>query len=167
MAVLAWMRTWLEQSKLPIPATIGDGFRTLAAGLARPGLRRQERNTLYGLAAMFARAARAISPPSAGRRSGIRPTRPCALLISPRSRRLAAESAEADHPQRDAGAGIAAAAISAAGSGHPAIARQQTAQLEQSFAPHPDQAGYQACCSPSARGWRFTPSKRPNESPLS
>jgi hypothetical protein len=41
-AVVAWMRNWLEQSKLPAPVKIGDGFRAGAVGLTRPGLQRPE-----------------------------------------------------------------------------------------------------------------------------
>jgi hypothetical protein len=41
-AVVAWMRNWLEQSKLPAPVKIGDGFRAVAVGLTRPGLQRPE-----------------------------------------------------------------------------------------------------------------------------
>jgi hypothetical protein len=136
-AVLAWMRAWLEQSKLPSPATISDGFRTLAAGLARPGLRHQQRNTLYGLAAMFASRESTLAAergPEVERRTDN------AVRAAHRAALKAAEKAEAGQSRRNGGAVIAATA----GPGHPAMARQQTAQLAQSLAAHPDQAGYQA-----------------------
>ena len=140
-AMLAWMRTWLDQSKLPIPVTIDDGFRALAVALARPGLLRQERNALYGLAAMFASRESALA---AERGADLERQTDDAVRAAHLAALKAAENAEAGHPQRDAGAAIAAAAISAAGSGHPAIARQQTAQLAHSLAAPPDQGGYQA-----------------------
>lgn len=45
--VLAWMRPWFERQKLPIPASIGDGFRTIAGALEQPNLLRQDRKALY------------------------------------------------------------------------------------------------------------------------
>ena len=129
-AVLAWMRTWLEQSKLPIPVTIGDGFRALAAALARPGLRRQERNTLYGLAAMFATRESALA---AERGAEVERQTDNAVRAAHLDALKAAANAEAGHPQRAAGAAIAAAA----GPDHLAIAQRQTAQLAHSLARPP------------------------------
>jgi hypothetical protein len=34
-AVVAWMRNWLAQSKLPAPVTVGDGFRAANAARSR------------------------------------------------------------------------------------------------------------------------------------
>ena len=135
--ILAWMRVWLEQAKLPIPVTISDGFRTLAAALKRPDLRHQERNALYGEAAMFASRERALA---AERRTEVQHQTDNAVRATYRAALTAAENAEAGHPQPNLGAAIAAAA----GSDHPAIAERQTAQLARSLAAHPDQAGYQA-----------------------
>jgi len=136
-AVLAWMRTWLEPSKLPIPVTIGDGFRALATALARPGLRHRERNTLYGEAAMFASRESALATE---RGTEVGHQTDDAVRAAHRAALEAAEKAEAGHPQPD----IAAAIAAAAGPDHLAIARRQTAQLAQSLAAHPNQGGYQA-----------------------
>ena len=135
--VLAWMRNWLEQSKLLVPVTIGDGFRAVAAGLARPGLRHQERNTLYGLAAIFASRESTLAAergPDVGHQTddAVRAAHLAALK--------AAENIETGHPQRNTAAAISAAA----GPGHPALAQQQAAQLAQSLAAHPEQGEYQA-----------------------
>jgi hypothetical protein len=121
-AVVAWMRTWLEQSKLPIPITISDGFRALATGLARPGPRRQKRNTLYGLAATFASRESALA---AERGAEVERRTDDAVRAAHFAALKAAANAEGGHPQPDAGAAIAAAA----GPGHPALAQRQTAQL--------------------------------------
>ncbi len=136
-AVVAWMRTSLEQSKLPSPVTIGDGFRAVATGLARPGLRHQERNTLYGLAAMFASRESVLA---AERGAEVERRTDNAVRAAHFAALKAAENAESGHPQRDAGTAIAAAA----GPGHPALAQRQTAQLVQSLAAHPDQGRYRA-----------------------
>jgi hypothetical protein len=136
-AVLAWMRVWLEQAKLPIPVTIGDGFRSLAAALAKPGLLRQERNTLYGEAAMFSTRESALA---AERGAQVERQTDAAVRAAHLEALKAAENAEAGHPQLD----IAAAIAAAAGPDHPAIARRQTAQLTQSLAAHPDHSGYRA-----------------------
>ena len=136
-AVLAWMRNWLAQSKLPSPVTIGDGFRALATGLARPGLRRQQRNTVYGLAAMFASRESVLA---AARGAEVERRTDDAVRTTHFTAIKAAEKAEAGHSRRNAGAVIAAAARS----GHPAIARRPPAQLEQPLAAHPDPGGYQA-----------------------
>ena len=136
-AVVAWMRNWLAQSKLPAPVTVGDGFRAVATGLARPGLRHRERNTLYDLAATFASRESALV---AERGAEVERRTDDAVRAAHFAALKAAANAEAGHPQRDAGAAIAAAA----GPGHPAIAQRQTAQLVQSLAAHPDQGGYRA-----------------------
>ena len=136
-AVVAWMRTSLEQAKLPSPVTIGDGFRAVATGLARPGLRHQERNTLYGLAAMFASRESVLA---AERGAEVERRTDNAVRAAHFAALKAAENAESGHPQRDAGTAIAAAA----GPGHPALAQRQTAQLVQSLAAHPDQGRYRA-----------------------
>jgi hypothetical protein len=102
-AVLAWMRNWLEQSKLPSPVTIGDGFRTLAGALARPGLRRQERNTLYGLAAIFASRESTLA---AERGAEVEHKTDDAVRAAHLAALKAAENAEAGHPQPDAGTAI-------------------------------------------------------------
>lgn len=117
MAVLAWMRNWLAQSKLPSPVTIGDGFRTVAAGLARPGLRHQERSTLYGLAAMFASREGALA---AEHGAEVERRTDDAVRAAHFAALKAAEKAEAGHPQHNAAAAIAAAA----GPDHRLIARQ-------------------------------------------
>jgi hypothetical protein len=47
------MRPWFERLHLPIPATIGDGLRTLAGAIAKPDLLLADRTSLYGQAAIF------------------------------------------------------------------------------------------------------------------
>jgi hypothetical protein len=136
-AVVAWMRAWLEPSKLPIPVTIGDGFRTLATGLEKPGLRHQERNTLYGEAAMFASRESALA---AERGAEVERQTDKATRAAHLAALKAAGNAEARHPQPDIGAAIAAAA----GPDHPAIAAQQTAALEHALTADPGQGDYRA-----------------------
>ena len=131
------MRNWLGQSKLPTPVTIGDSFRALATGLARPGLRLEERNTLYGRAATFASRESVLA---VERGSEVERSTDNAVRAAHFAALKAAENAEAGHPQRDAAAAIAAAA----GPGHPVIAQRQTAQLAQSLAAHPGQARHRA-----------------------
>jgi type IV secretory pathway TraG/TraD family ATPase VirD4 len=135
--VLVWMRPWFERAKLPIPATIGEGFRALATALAKPGLLRQERNSLYDQAAVFATRESELA---AERAPDVERQTDNAVQAAHLAAVKAAERAEAGHPQSDAGAAIAAAA----GPDHPAIAQRQTAQLEHSLAAHPDQGGYPA-----------------------
>jgi hypothetical protein len=102
-----------------------------------PALRRQDRNTLYGLAAILASRESTLA---AERGAEVEHRTDDAVRAAHLATLKAAENAEAGHPQPDAGAAIAAAA----GPGHPAIAQRQTAQLTQSLTAHPDQAGYQA-----------------------
>jgi len=66
-AVLASMRNWFPQSKLPSPVTRDDGFRAVAADLARRGPRRRERTTLCDLAAIFASRESALAAERGGR----------------------------------------------------------------------------------------------------
>jgi hypothetical protein len=48
------MRPWFEHQKLPIPVSIGDGFRIIAGALDQPNLLLQDRKALYDNAAVFA-----------------------------------------------------------------------------------------------------------------
>lgn len=135
--VLAWMRPWFEQQHLPVPASIGDGFRTLAHALQQPGLLRQERNTLLGQAAVFATRESALA---AELGSDVQQQTDAAVNAAHLAALRAARAAEDGHPLPDAGAAIAAAA----GPGHPAIAQEQTRQLDASLAAHPGQGSYAA-----------------------
>jgi hypothetical protein len=131
-AVVAWMRNWLAPSKLPILVTIGDGFRALAAGLAQPGLRRHERNALYGEAAIFASRESTLA---AARGAEVERRTDDAVRAAHSTALKAAANAEAGLPQQNATAAITAAA----GPGHPSLAQRQTTQLARSLAAHPDQ----------------------------
>jgi hypothetical protein len=66
-AVLASMRNWFAQSKSPSPVTRDDGFRAVAADLARRGPRRRERTTLCDLAAIFASRESTLAAERGGR----------------------------------------------------------------------------------------------------
>ena len=132
-AVLDQMRPWFVHQTLLIPDAIGDGFHTLAAALARPGLVRADRNALYDQAAAFATRESALAAalgPEVVRHTddAVRAAHRAALEM--------ARLATTGHPQSDAGAAIRAAA----GPAYPAIAAQQAQQLVQSLAAHPDQA---------------------------
>ncbi len=133
--LLSWMRPWFERAKLPTPATIGDGFRTLATAMAKPGLLRQQRNALYGMAAMFASRESALA---AERGNDVRHQTDEAVRAAHRVALTAAKAAANGHPQKNAGAAIAAAA----GPRYRAIAQEQTLQLDRSLAAHPDQGGH-------------------------
>jgi len=135
-AMRAWMRAWLEQSKLPSPASIGDGFRTLAAALAEPGLLRLERHSLYSQAVMFATRERALAA-ALGR--AIERQTDNAVRAAHQAALEAAEMTENGHPQRDT-----AAITTAAGPQYRAIAQEQTRQLNRSLADHPEQSRYMA-----------------------
>lgn len=136
--VLAWMRPWFERQKLPVPASIGEGLRTLAGLLAQLRLSRPDRDALYGQASIFATRESELAAELGGE---VQRQTDAAARAAHVAALQAAEAAEKGHPPvPDAGAAIAAAA----GPRHPAIARGQAEQLARSLAAHPDQGGSRA-----------------------
>ena len=135
--VLAWMRPWFERQKLPIPDSIGDGFRTLAHALGQPNILRQDRIAIYGQAVVFATRESELAAELGGdleRQTDI------AVRTAHAAALEAAQAVENGRTQPDPAASIAAAA----GPGHHAVAQEQIRQLNQSLAAHPNQDGYAA-----------------------
>lgn len=135
--VLAWMRPWFEHQGLPIPASIGNGFRTLAAALARPNILRQDRIAIYQEAAVFATCESELAAEFGG---DVQRQTDAAVRAAHTAALEAARAVENGRAQPDPAAAIAAAA----GPGYPAVAQEQTRQLNRSLAAHPDQDGYAA-----------------------
>jgi type IV secretory pathway TraG/TraD family ATPase VirD4 len=135
--VLAWMRPWFERQKLPIPDSIGDGFRTLAGALAQPDILRQNRIALYGQAAVFATRESELA---AELGADVQRQTDIAVRTAHAAALEAARAVENGRAQPDP----AAATAAAAGPGHRAVAQEQTRQLDQSLAAHPNQDGYMA-----------------------
>jgi hypothetical protein len=135
--VLAWMRPWFERLRLPIPATIGDGLRTLAGAIAKPDLLLADRTSLYGQAAIFGTR---VSELAAERGRNVQRQTDRAVRAAHLAALQAARAAERGVVTPDAGRAIA----TAAGPAHAALAQEQTRQLNESLAAHPDQGGYRA-----------------------
>jgi len=135
--VLGWMRPWFERRKLPVPASIGDGFRTIKGALDRPVLHRQDRKALLDDAALFATRESELAAELA---ADMERQTDAAVRAAHRAAVLAAEAAE--RGERPAGAGAAIARE--AGPGFQAIAQDQASRLDQSLAAHPNQGGYGA-----------------------
>jgi hypothetical protein len=133
--VVAWMRPWFERQKLPIPASIGDGFRTLAGALGQPHILRQDRIAIYRQAAVFATRESELA---AELGSDVQHQTDAAVRAAHTAALKAAEAIESGRGQPDPAAAIAGAA----GPDHPAVAQEQTRQLNQSLAAHPNQDGY-------------------------
>lgn len=150
--VLAWMRPWFKKHKQPIPAAIGDGFRTLAAALAKPGLLRQDRIVIYDQAAVFA-----IREGELAAELGNEVERQTDDAV--RAAHIAALKAAQAVENGRSPSKAAKAITAAAGPGHAAVAQQQTVQLEHSLAAHPDQGsntmrtGRAIAAIPSALLW--------------
>jgi hypothetical protein len=140
--VLAWMRPWFERQRLAIPDSIGAGFRTLAGALAQPGILRQDRIAIYRQAAVFATRESELAAELGG---DVQRQTDAAVRAAHTAALEAALAVENGRGQPDPAAAIAVAA----GPGHPAVAQEQTRQLNQSLAAHPDQDGYPA--RPAAR----------------
>jgi hypothetical protein len=132
--VLAWMHPWFERQRLPIPDSIGAGFRTLAGALAQPNILRQDRIAIYQQAAVFATRESELAAELGG---DVQRQTDIAVRAAHTAALKAAEAVENGRGQPDPAAAIAAAA----GPGHPAVAQQQTRQLNQSLAAHPNQGG--------------------------
>ena len=135
--VLAWMRPWFERRKLPIPDSIGDAFRTLAHALGQPNILRQDRIAIYGQAAVFATRESELVAELGG---DVEHQTDTAVRTAHTAALQAAQAVENGHRQADPGVAIAAAS----GPGHPDVAQEQTRQLNQSLAAHPDQDSYAA-----------------------
>jgi hypothetical protein len=135
IGVLAWMRPWFECQALPIPASVGDGLRILAEALAHPNLRPQDRVGLYRQAAVFVTRESQLA---AYLGDTVLHQTDAAVNAAHRATLQAANSAENGHPEPNAAAAISAAA----GPQHQTIAQEQTRQLNQSLAAHPDQGSY-------------------------
>jgi type IV secretory pathway TraG/TraD family ATPase VirD4 len=135
--VLGWMQGWFERQHLPIPATIGDGLRTLAAAIGQPHLLIADRTALYGQAAIFVTRESQLATDLAPEIQHQTDTATRAAHVAALQAALAVENGQASSA---ANAAIAAAA----GPAHPDLAQGQTRQLDQSLAAHPSQGSYTA-----------------------
>jgi hypothetical protein len=135
--VLAWMRPWFERHKLPMPDSIGDGFRTLAHALGQPNILRQDRIAIYGQAAVFATRESELAAELGG---DVERQTDIAVRTAHVAAREAAQAVENGRTQPDPADAIAAAA----GPGNQSVAQEQIRQLNQSLAAHPNQDGYAA-----------------------
>jgi type IV secretory pathway TraG/TraD family ATPase VirD4 len=135
---LSWMRQQFEAFHLPVPASLGDGFRTMAQTLDDPRLLTVDRNTVYDRSAAMADA---LSEAVAETIDSVAPETDAAVL----SAHQAAVTAAQDADRGFYNAASAAAAIAkAAGPDHAAVADGQFRILQTSVASHPNQSGYLA-----------------------
>ena len=135
---LAWMRQQFEAFHLPVPASLGDGFRTMASILEDPRILIVDRNAVYDRSAAMADALSEAVTESIG--PDVQATDAAVLAAH-----QAAVSAAQDADRGDYNAESAAAAIAkAAGPDHAAIADGQFRILQASIASHPAQSGYLA-----------------------
>jgi hypothetical protein len=137
-ATLAWMRLQFQGFHLPIPASLGDGFRTMAGILDNPMILRVDRNAVYDRSAAMAEAlseavTESIDPEAQATDAAVFAAHQAAVA--------AAHSAENGGYNA---AAAAAAIVKAAGPDHAAIADGQMRILEASVASHPNQSGYRA-----------------------
>ena len=135
---LAWMRQQFEAFHLPVPASLGDGFRTMAGILNDPRILIVDRNAAYDRSAAMAdalsEAVTASIDPDVQATDAV-------VLAAHQAAVAAAQSAE----NGAYNAAAAAAAIAkAAGPDHAAIADGQFRILQASVASHPAQSGYLA-----------------------
>jgi len=132
--VLAWMRPWFERQHRAIPGSIGDGLRTLADAIAQPDLLLADCTALYGQAALFSTRVSQLAAELGG---DVQRQTDAAVRAAHRAALEVAQAVENGATARDAGAAIA----TAAGPAHAALAQEQTRQLNQSLAAHPEQGG--------------------------
>ncbi len=137
-ATLAWMRLRFQAFQLPIPASLGDGFREFFGILKNPALLRVERNTAYDRSAILAGA---LSEAVTDSIDQIVQATDAAVLAAHQAAVVAARSAEDGH-YNAAAAGSAIRA--AAGVDHAALAEGQIQILDEVLAQHPAESGYAA-----------------------
>jgi IMP cyclohydrolase len=137
-ATLAWMRLRFQDYQLPIPASLGDGFREFLGILKNPALLRVERNTAYDRSAILAGA---LSEAVTESIEQVVQATDAAVLAAHQAAVVAARSAEDGH-YNAAAAGSAIRA--AAGADHVALAEGQIHILDEVLARHPAESGYAA-----------------------
>lgn len=135
--VLGWMQPWFERQHLPIPASIGDGLRTLAGAIGQPYLLMADRTALYGQAAIFVTRESQLA---AELGADVQRQTDSATRAAHLAALQAARAIENGQALPNAGAAISAAA----GPAHQDVAQEQARQLDQSLAAHPDQGSYAA-----------------------
>ena len=135
---LSWMRQRFEAFHLPIPDSVGDGFRILAHVLDNPRLLKVERNDAYDRAAVVASALNDAVTESI---ETARQTMDAAVFAAHQAAVEAAQQAENANYNP---AASAAAIRVAAGPDHAALAEEQTRALNASVGKHPGQSHYVA-----------------------
>jgi type IV secretory pathway TraG/TraD family ATPase VirD4 len=133
---LAWMKLQFQSYQLPVPATLGDGFRTLSGILSKPALLISDRNTAYDRASIIANA---LSEAVTGTLPSIEADADAAVFKTHQATLNAAQAAENGSYNITA---ATAAIAAAAGPGHETIANGYTKMLTASLAQHATQAGY-------------------------
>jgi type IV secretory pathway TraG/TraD family ATPase VirD4 len=137
-STLAWMRLRFQAFHLPIPASLGDGFRTFVGILSSPALLNVDRDNAYDNCAALADAL------SEAVNDSIEPEAQ-ATDAAVSNAHLAALKAATDAEKGWYNAAVAAAAITAAaGPDHAAIAQGQVQILQEAIAKHPAESGYAA-----------------------
>jgi type IV secretory pathway TraG/TraD family ATPase VirD4 len=137
-ATLAWMRLRFQDFQLPIPASLGDGFREFLGILKNPALLRVDRNTAYDRSAILAGA---LSEAVTDSIEQVVQATDAAVLAAHQVAFVAARSAE-DGVYKSAAA--ASAIRAAAGADHAALAEGQIQILDEVLAQHPAESGYAA-----------------------
>jgi hypothetical protein len=133
---LAWMRLRFETFHLPIPASLGDGYRTLSRILGNPMILKVDRNTAYDRSAVMADAlSEAVT-------ESIEPAAQDTDAAVFKAHQAAVEAARSAEIGTYNATTAAAAIAAAAGPDHAAIADGQTRILQASIASHPAQSQY-------------------------
>ena len=132
------MRQQFEGFHLPVPASLGDGFRTMSGILDNPSILIVDRNAAYDRSAAMAdalseAATESIDPDVHATDAAVLATHQAALAAAQSAQNGAYNAAAA-----------AAAIAKAAGPDHAAIANGQFRILQASVASHPAQSGYLA-----------------------
>jgi len=135
---LAWMRQQFDAFHMPVPASLGDGFRTLARTLDDPRILIVDRNAVYDRSAIMADA---LSEAVAETIDPVAQETDAAVLSAHGAAIEAAQAAENGFYNATA---AAAAIAKAAGPDHAPIADGQFRVLQASVASHPNQSGYLA-----------------------
>ena len=135
---LAWMRRQFEAFHLPVPASLGDGFRIMSGILEDPRILIVDRNAVYDRSAAMADAlSEAVT-------ETIDPVAQETDAVVLGAHQAAVEAAQAADNGTYNATAAAAAIVKAAGPDHAAIADGQFRILQASVASHPDQSGYLA-----------------------
>ncbi|MCB8878476.1 type IV secretory system conjugative DNA transfer family protein [Acidisoma silvae] len=134
--MLAWMRQRFQDFQLPIPASLGDGFRILQKRLADPRLLIVDRNAVYDRGAMMVAA---FNEAVVETSDSIAPETDAAVFRAHQAAVAGAQAADEGKIDTDA---ASTAIAKAAGPDDAGIAETQSDILQASIAAHPNQSHY-------------------------